>query len=202
LGEGFFLPLTEVTLNVAQVQIDGLAGCTAQNPVLSEVSGLPTIVEIPNDGTGSIPTIITGPAVIDTFPTVQFSCTAGAAPGPLAVCSDGVRTTPVSPRDPATETYLKTVAGGLPVSFDCEPGTPQNPNDCVCPSPGVGCIDDVNCPMGAFCIVDSDATEGECSVPLPSALPFDPTGTICSPTDANAGEACTTNADCDAACDT
>jgi hypothetical protein len=224
LFEGFSLFLTEVTLTVAQVEVDSLAGC-ASNPVLSVDTNVPRVEIVPNapwsctsdvdcqetnalssgtccTGAGApnatcvaadecdpatVPTNVTGGIALNQFPQVAFSCTADAAPGTLAVCTSGNRAPAVAPLATPSETYVRVNVGSLNnVSFDCEPGTPQNPNVCDLTS---------ECPATTICFMR------ECTGPAAFTLPYDPTGDVCASQDANAGVACTSNADCDAACD-
>jgi len=151
----------------------------------------------------TVPTNVTGGVILDQYPTVGFSCTTDAAPGTLAVCTTGNRAAAVSPSDSPTETFVKVDVGSLTnVAFDCEPGTPANPADCTCPTPGIACLNGVDCLFApGFCIVAVGETEGLCSSPPSQTLPYDPTGTICSPADTNAGVACVNDAGCDTECD-
>ena len=126
LASLFNLGLTEVDIMEGQIQFDALEGATC-TPVLSEIPGpFPITLPIPNDGSGSIPTVITGGVTISLFPDVTISCTAGDAPGPYAICPDGNRADPFSFGTATTETFVRIVAGGIPVSFDCEPGAPND----------------------------------------------------------------------------
>jgi hypothetical protein len=158
----------------------------------------------------SVPPRITGGISLDSFDPVSYSCTAGATGETISICTTGIRAASVAPTAPPSQTFVKVDVGALlNVGFDCETGAPQNPNDCECsksnvsrcPQTGVTEITGA-CPEGALCFpANANTAKGVCSDPLPFTLKYDPTGTICAAIDGNAGDPCTTSADCYAPCD-
>lgn len=115
--------LEEVTVVSTQVEVGVVGGTTTGDPVLSQLGSTPQVIMIPNEGPpGTVPTVITGPVVIE-LPTVTGTFTAGAAGETVYFCVQGDVPEMVIIANGPNQTYVEVMVSIFNVDFACELGT-------------------------------------------------------------------------------